>query len=51
MNDNYLGKLTMWDHVNLRRFHDAKCKVLNLGWNNPQYQSKLEDEGMESRRT
>ncbi|PKU36385.1 hypothetical protein llap_13311 [Limosa lapponica baueri] len=45
-----LEKLKKWKkpHVNLMRFNKAKYKVLHLYWGNPQYQYRLEDEGVES---
>ncbi|TRZ11500.1 hypothetical protein HGM15179_015611 [Zosterops borbonicus] len=37
-----LEKLEKWVHENLTRFNKTRFKVLHLGWDNPQYQHRLE---------
>ncbi|GAB0181950.1 mitochondrial enolase superfamily member 1 [Grus japonensis] len=43
-----LDRLERWAHVNLMRFNKAKRKVLHMNWDNPQYQYRLGDKGIES---
>ena len=39
-----INKLERWAHVNLMQFNIAECKVLPLGWSNPRYVYRLEEE-------
>ena len=41
-------KLEKWVCVNFLKFNKGKCQVLHLGQDNPWYQYRLGDEGMES---
>ena len=34
-------RLGRWARVNLMEFNTAKCKVLHMGWGNPQYLYRL----------
>ncbi|KFQ59716.1 hypothetical protein N334_14085, partial [Pelecanus crispus] len=43
-----LDRLARWACANIMKFNKARCKVLHLGRGNPQYQYRLEDEGIES---
>ncbi|PKU46722.1 rna-directed dna polymerase from mobile element jockey-like [Limosa lapponica baueri] len=42
-----LHRLEKWAHVNVMRFSKAKYKVLHLSQDNPRYQYRLRDEGIE----
>ncbi|KAK4828344.1 hypothetical protein QYF61_026005, partial [Mycteria americana] len=43
-----LGQRLKWACVNIMKFHKAKCKVLHLVQDNPQYQYRLGNEWIES---
>ncbi|GAB0203701.1 cAMP-dependent protein kinase inhibitor alpha [Grus japonensis] len=43
-----LDRLERWACVSRMKFNKAKCKVMHLDQGNPQYQSRLGDEGIES---
>ena len=39
-----LVTIIVWEDVNLRRSNKVKCSVLRLGWGNPRYTYRLEEE-------
>ncbi|KAJ7411541.1 hypothetical protein WISP_102391 [Willisornis vidua] len=43
-----LETLQKWIYGNLMRFNQKKCKMLHLGWGNPQHQYRLGDKQMKS---
>jgi len=43
-----LDRLERWAWVNHTKFHQAKCKVLHVGWGNPKHKYRLGREWLES---
>ncbi|KFP53784.1 hypothetical protein N323_05268, partial [Cathartes aura] len=43
-----LDRLERWACVNLMKFNKAKCKVLHMGWGNPQYRYRVSREWIEN---
>ncbi|PKU39773.1 rna-directed dna polymerase from mobile element jockey-like [Limosa lapponica baueri] len=48
-NQRDLDRLKKWACVILMKLNKAKLRVLHLGWDNPCYQYRLEDEEIENR--